>query len=1146
MPRRRSLSRRGIGAARVPLAIVLACFVWRPVDAAERFWITPTGGGFGTPGVPDVDWSNTDGGAGGALTPGVADVANFTLNNTYDVTFSSAVTNTDLDIENGNVTFDLEGLTYTGTSVLAIEVGKVLGQTGRLTVLDGIMTVDTASDNIQVGNTNDSTGFLTVGTGGQVGTSGTRPLLVIGNSGTGTLTIQNDGQLFTTAFYVGNNEGSSGTVTVTGPQATLNVSSTIIVANDGTGTMTVSSGADIVSSSATTIADGIGTTGTVTITGASSNWTQTSGITVGNNGVGTLNVQSGGSLSTSAGTIGSGSGSFGTANISGAGSTWTLTNPLTVGNNGEGVINVTSGGQVSIQNAFWWSIGVNATSQGTATVSGAGSRVDVANDLFLGSAGIGTLTISSGGQVTSDDGFIAASAGTGVGDVTITGAGSSWTTIGSVTVATVGTGTITVENGGALNMGNTLSLSDPAGAPVGTLNFHGGTIAAGSFSRDVGAVLNWTDGTLTLDDGAFDNFGAAFTLNGGDADDRPTLRLTNGSTTLVAQMGALTVGNDRAATLEVTGGSILQVPSISIGALDGGDGIVTVGGNNSSLAATTSNINVGGTGSAGGGTGTLNVETGATVTTAIAGQLRLWAGGTVNVNGGTLFYGSLTANGGHVNFNAGRIEQYNGLTADEATLTALLGTSHALGAGRTLAAGGGTATVSANLDLNGGQLVGNILGLASIGLGATILNIRGGGVAQFNNGATLGAGTRTFIDDGTLHAGTTLTQQGELFLSSTSRVTAATLLNTGLVSGSGRIDADLDNELLGQVRVATGQRLVLGGTPNFNDGLIDVSGGELEVVAGSTFTNSTAGPSTGLITARNATLRFGSGLTNSGALTFTSGVSEVYGDITNTNILPTPGRVIVSGGAQVNFYDDITNNGLIQVSAAGSLASTAVFLGSLSGNGVSGGGHVFNEGDMRPGFSPGTMAFGGDLSFGPLAALEIELAGIAPGTQFDRVTVAEALTLGGALEVSLLGGFAPAAGNSFDILDWGALNGTFDTIDLPALAGGLTWDTSQLYASGVLAVAAPVLPGDYNDDGIVDAADYVVWRKNEGTTNTLPNDPIGGIIGPAQFDQWRANFGQTAGGGSNVHSLREGSVPEPAGLVLIMVGSIMGLAVKRR
>jgi hypothetical protein len=67
-------------------------------------------------------------------------------------------------------------------------------------------------------------------------------------------------------------------------------------------------------------------------------------------------------------------------------------------------------------------------------------------------------------------------------------------------------------------------------------------------------------------------------------------------------------------------------------------------------------------------------------------------------------------------------------------------------------------------------------------------------------------------------------------------------------------------------------------------------------------------------------------------------------------------------------------------------------------------------------------------------------------------------------------------------------------------------------ACGLRFGQAPPTPatGDYNGNGLVDGADYPVWRANQGTTHTLANDPIGGTIGAAQFNQWRANFGRTA------------------------------------
>jgi hypothetical protein len=92
--------------------------------------------------------------------------------------------------------------------------------------------------------------------------------------------------------------------------------------------------------------------------------------------------------------------------------------------------------------------------------------------------------------------------------------------------------------------------------------------------------------------------------------------------------------------------------------------------------------------------------------------------------------------------------------------------------------------------------------------------------------------------------------------------------------------------------------------------------------------------------------------------------------------------------------------------------------------------------------------------------------------------------LNGTLQVSLVSlpnPFMPAAGASFDILDWsGSLDGSFSTVQLPpTLAAGLMWNASQLYTAGILRV---VLAGDYNGNGVVDAADYVVWRENVGAS----------------------------------------------------------------
>jgi len=47
----------------------------------------------------------------------------------------------------------------------------------------------------------------------------------------------------------------------------------------------------------------------------------------------------------------------------------------------------------------------------------------------------------------------------------------------------------------------------------------------------------------------------------------------------------------------------------------------------------------------------------------------------------------------------------------------------------------------------------------------------------------------------------------------------------------------------------------------------------------------------------------------------------------------------------------------------------------------------------------------------------------------------------------------PQGGETFDIMDFAGVSGKFGNLNLPALGGGLSWDTSDLYAGGTIVVA---------------------------------------------------------------------------------------------
>ena len=84
------------------------------------------------------------------------------------------------------------------------------------------------------------------------------------------------------------------------------------------------------------------------------------------------------------------------------------------------------------------------------------------------------------------------------------------------------------------------------------------------------------------------------------------------------------------------------------------------------------------------------------------------------------------------------------------------------------------------------------------------------------------------------------------------------------------------------------------------------------------------------------------------------------------------------------------------------------------------------------------------------------------------------------------------------------------------------------------------VPGDYNGNGTVDAADYVLWRSG----GPLQNEVVTiGSATPEDYTEWRARFGNTMGSGG---ALGTGAVPEPASAGLALVAAIGVWALGRR
>ncbi|MGI9456994.1 MAG: beta strand repeat-containing protein, partial [Aeoliella sp.] len=830
----------------------------------------------------------------------------------------------------------------------------------------------------------------------------------------------------------------------------------------------------------------------------------------------------------------------------------------------------------------------NATSgTGTINVSGVGSTITQTlggATLNIGSAsgGTGTLNVQSSGTFTT---------GTGTTTINNTGTidvqGGTFNANGNMNV---NGGTIQSSSLGTINLGSGTVLSVSNDGRVGSST---------PFDIDQGAMVNVdtdgeldinnlltvgraSSGTLTVDGNGSLSSGFDFSVGSfhlGIEGGLGVATFLNSANAIVSQIGSpklqLAVDDQNAsqAELNVLSGASLKASDLFVAteATDGTSASVVIDGSGSVLDGITIRI-----GHATEGEAIIDVTNGGNLLDRFSSGVTIYKTGVVNVGfvgAGTFDAGDIFVDGGSLNVGSQGIVD---LTAD-GTVTAVNSANFEFASNFTIEDG-------ETFDISDGATFSTQGNLQVGGAGNGVLTVHG------DNASSLVEGALTIASAGilTLDGGSIIAESWEHNLEGTFNFISGSLtVNDQFVIGPD--DTNNENLTLGFLNTLTtptttidaGQVLRLSGgtlvTDNLNvNGVFSFEKGTLELTGGTiTGITSLAVPTGGTFRAQGVhALRISgsnsSSIVATGELTlgdaastsgfYTNGMLSVGG---NTVTLNDANDVVFDSGASVDFGNSdgtlVAENGLTldfggNITGFGTLdtpddsATPLINNGHITGNSgteeitlagyIKGVGTCDNcniSGTDAPGFSTAAVNRGSVRYNG---TLEIEIGGVAPGSghdQLNHILGAGVASLGGRLDVQLLSGFTPEAGNTFDILtaSGGLAGTTFDTENLPDLSGGIFLEV--IYGTTTVQLAVAGVAGDYNYDGTVDAADYTTWRDTLGQTGAglAADGDASGTIDIADYNLWKTNFGLTAPA-----ALEATTVPEPSALILMLLAMV--------
>jgi len=661
------------------------------------------------------DFTLSDSGGSGDVALNVGDELQVRGGSTFRVQGGSSVRMEDLRLANnpgGNGTIIVEdkGSSLTQTGFAIINIGQA--GDGTLTVQNGAVANFAAPVQLAVFAGAGKDGTLNV-----LGAAVSMPSLSVATGGanataSGRVSVNATDSLLTTtgAFAIGNNDAS-------GPSALVDVGSSGVITAGGATTINDSGELRVLSSG---------------VFNANGQLTMSSGSELRVDG-GTLNVNAGlnnsaaGALDLRHGFINILGGAFvpptGAFEIDStalfASPKLTLANGLTtaflgnlvLGDQGRGHIAVENGSVVTATNT---SIGVFADAIGSATVSGAGSRLEQ-GALFVGFDGVGTVIVEQGGALFSGTADIGPN-----GALVVRDAGSSSTGTASIDIE----GDLDVQSGGAVSSssasirsGGEVSVSGPETVWANSSILNVGNGSAGTLSITGGGRVESSAGILGNQAGGH---GTA-TVTGSNGSGTPSTWVVDG----ILQIGAIGVGS-----LTVSSGGRVESEFAAIGTGIQGAALVTGDG---STWANANSLTVG----SAAGAGALAVESLGHVE--VGDELRIRAGGLLTIDGGSITTKTLrNSEGGQLEFLAGTLTITNGVgIGGDAFPTGL-----ALGPHQHLVSPGTTIVApQRTLRLEGGRLTtADLLVNGAFQFQSGTLELQGGGIAGIASLAVPGGG----------------------------------------------------------------------------------------------------------------------------------------------------------------------------------------------------------------------------------------------------------------------------------------------------------------------------------------------------------------------------------------------------------------------